>query len=355
MGVCVRLGLLVAVLLAVALLTSTLGPGSSEAQSGTMLNCPQAGEWSISVWSGDDGIGTEQALNTCGAGAVAAAYHIDRDTQQWQRYVLADPEISDLLTLDDFQAIFALGSSVGAASSAPEPTVFAAQAGTMHNCPQPETWAISVWDGGDGTDIGEALDSCGVEVVAAAYAIDADTQSWLRWIRDYPEMSTLPTIDDMQGVLALRSTREWPDFCSIMGAIPATYHGTVVVDGEPAAIGTIISAVGTDGRTWSTTTLTSQGSYAMDVPEPLPVALPCFPGGTVRFRADGAMCGESSEFGVGPSELDLHCRSAVGGIAELPNVSDSAGPSHILMAGLAGAALLALTAGAWYARRRWIR
>ena len=44
----------------------------------------------------------------------------------------------------------------------------------------------------------------------------------------------------------------------------------------------------------------------------------------------------------------------VGGIAELPGVSDSSGRNHIALAGLAAAALLALSAGAWYARRRWL-
>jgi hypothetical protein len=44
----------------------------------------------------------------------------------------------------------------------------------------------------------------------------------------------------------------------------------------------------------------------------------------------------------------------VGGIAELPQVSDSSGPNYIALAGLAAAALVALTAGARYARRRWL-
>jgi hypothetical protein len=45
----------------------------------------------------------------------------------------------------------------------------------------------------------------------------------------------------------------------------------------------------------------------------------------------------------------------VGGIAELPGISDSSDRNHIALAGLAAAALLALTAGGWYARRRWLR
>ncbi len=44
---------------------------------------------------------------------------------------------------------------------------------------------------------------------------------------------------------------------------------------------------------------------------------------------------------------------AVGGIAELPDVSGSSAPNHLALAGLAAAALIALTAGGWYARRRF--
>jgi len=32
-----------------------IGPGSSEAEQDAMHNCPQAGNWAISVWDGADG------------------------------------------------------------------------------------------------------------------------------------------------------------------------------------------------------------------------------------------------------------------------------------------------------------
>lgn len=48
------------------------------------------------------------------------------------------------------------------------------------------------------------------------------------------------------------------------------------------------------------------------------------------------------------------CEDVVGGIAELPEVSDSPGRNYTALAGLAAVALVALTAGAWYARRRWL-
>jgi len=46
---------------------------------------------------------------------------------------------------------------------------------------------------------------------------------------------------------------------------------------------------------------------------------------------------------------------AVGGIAELPDVSGSSAANYPALAGLAAAALVALMAGGWYARRRWPR
>jgi hypothetical protein len=45
----------------------------------------------------------------------------------------------------------------------------------------------------------------------------------------------------------------------------------------------------------------------------------------------------------------------VGGLAELPGVVGSSGPNYVLLAGLAAAAVVALAAGGWYARRRWVR
>jgi hypothetical protein len=44
----------------------------------------------------------------------------------------------------------------------------------------------------------------------------------------------------------------------------------------------------------------------------------------------------------------------VGGIAELPDVADSAAGGHVALTGVGAVALVALTAGAWWARRRWL-
>lgn len=87
-------------------LTVSLAPTST---SGRMVGCPRAGKWSLAVWAGADGADIGQALATCGAGAVAAAYYIDPHTQVWLRWVAGWPAISNLATVDSGQGVIALG------------------------------------------------------------------------------------------------------------------------------------------------------------------------------------------------------------------------------------------------------
>ena len=88
----------------------------------------------------------------------------------------------------------------------PSWSAFGGQQGSMHNCPQPGRWAISVWSGDDGTDPEQAFASCGALAVQAAYYIDPETQSWLRWFAGRQEISNLTAVNDMQAVLALGAT-----------------------------------------------------------------------------------------------------------------------------------------------------
>ena len=124
------------VALVAAMLTSgllalswTLLSGSSEAGVGSMHNCAPAGKWSIAVWDGASGTSPTDALASCGAGAVDAAYSIDPPTQTWLRWFAARPELNNLPPLSDVQGLLALGSAAGPGATA-TPTPSATPAAT---------------------------------------------------------------------------------------------------------------------------------------------------------------------------------------------------------------------------------
>jgi len=159
-----------------------------------MFGCPHAGKWSMAAWGGEDGIDANEALDTCGAGAVAAAYALDASSGEWLRRFRDRPEISNLSTFENMQGFFALGSSTASPTAAVEPAP--AEPGQMRGCPLPGIWSIAVWDGPD-ADTGDALDTCGVWQVGVAYSLDPETGGWARSFRDRPELSTLNALPSL--------------------------------------------------------------------------------------------------------------------------------------------------------------
>jgi hypothetical protein len=161
-------------------------------EAGQMNNCPQAGRWAVAAWVGPDGVDAGEALATCGEGAVDAAYALDPSTGEWLRWFRDRPELSKLSTVENMQGLITLGSSTASAipsAQAPPP-----EPGQMRSCPLPGRWAMAVWDGPDSTDVGAALDTCGVWQADAAYWLNPETGGWERWFRDRPELSTFPKL-----------------------------------------------------------------------------------------------------------------------------------------------------------------
>lgn len=77
--------------------------------------------------------------------------------------------------------------------------------------------------------------------------------------------------------------------------------------------------------------------------------------GTPAFFINGIMVAGAQPFSVFQTIIDSLLAPPVGGIAQLPDVAgdpDSSGRNYVVLASLSAAGLLALTAGAWYARRR---
>jgi hypothetical protein len=89
-----------------------------------------------------------------------------------------------------------------AAAATPAPTV-APTTGVLHNCPLPGKWAISVWDGPDGTPTANALATCTGVSIGAVYSLDPTTNGWSRYFTGRPDVSNLLTVDDMEGIITL--------------------------------------------------------------------------------------------------------------------------------------------------------
>lgn len=90
--------------------------------------------------------------------------------------------------------------------------------------------------------------------------------------------------------------------------IPGTYNGLVRLNGVPAASGFEVSA-SVGGTVWGTA-IVSGGRYAIDIPDHLPTAPPCFEAGTIAFSIDGATCTPTAQWGSGLHDLDLTCAAA---------------------------------------------
>jgi hypothetical protein len=276
----------------------------SEAQAGTMYTCPQAGKWAISVWSGERA-DISEALDTCGAGAIDAAYYIHPLTQAWRVFFRGQPAISDLNGLDNLQAVATLGSPTATPTSSAQPTPTPGPSpGEMNGCPLAGKWALSAWNGPNATETADALATCS-EVVGVAYWLDPETQTWQRYIHERPELTTLSHIDNLQGVFALGST-EAKEYCAIN--IPGTYHGAVTIDGQPAPAGTAIK-VFKGGIEFGSTTVTEDGTYTVNAPVSAPVIPPCFESasGPLTFTCGDAEAQEKPNWGPALRLQDLTC------------------------------------------------
>ena len=69
-----------------------------------------------------------------------------------------------VFTLSLLGGVFALG--LLALAWVLGPGASQAEDATFQNCPQPGKWAIAVWGGDDGTDVGEAFATCGEGAVS---------------------------------------------------------------------------------------------------------------------------------------------------------------------------------------------
>jgi hypothetical protein len=131
----------------------------------------------------------------------------------------------------------------------------------------------------------------------------------------------------------------------------AKFTGSPTGGSASVSVGAVTAQTNTAGKTTTqimqdlTSGLVAQGVGA------------AFEGGEIRITdnlADVLFSAGNTDSGLA-LWLQLQARLSVGGLAELPGVAGSSSLNYIAVAGLAAAALVALSAGGWYARRRWVR
>jgi hypothetical protein len=128
----------VALALGLVALAWAVGTASSEAQDNKLRNCPEPGKWSIAVWDGDDGADADQALATCGKGAVVAAYSLDSQTQKWSRRFPGRADISNLDFINPWQGLIVLGAmDIPLPAPSPTPTPYPTPSPTPTPYPTP--------------------------------------------------------------------------------------------------------------------------------------------------------------------------------------------------------------------------
>ena len=292
---------------------SVLGVGSSAAQQGAMHNCPLAGKWAITVWDGSDGTDTGQALVTCGAGAVAAAYYIDPGTQSWLRYFVGRPEVSNLLTVDNMQGVVAIGGPGAPATPTPSATQTPTATPTRTPTPTPTptstaapavehhlTLVVEPPEGGTTSPSpGTHWYAHGTTVQVHA---EASTDWWFHyWSGDCPSDDTYITVHMNADKTCIANFAPCPP------VIQGTYQGTVHLNGELAPDGTLVEAFG-GGLKWGETR-TSGGFYALDIPQVSPEVPPCFEGGEITFNANDVTCTPQPVWASGSHAVDLACTS----------------------------------------------
>ncbi len=223
------------VVVAIGLVAWALTAGSSEAQSGTMQNCPAAGKWSIAVWSGASGTAAADALATCGSGAVDAAYALDAQTGGWLRWFAGKPDVSNLPPFSDMQGVLALGLAI-----AETPTPVATATATPTTTPSEGGPELGTYRGTTSQgkpiefDVVEGSQAIGRIKIEAEGVFPGGTCS----VKTAPTGVSLPIVDNHFG-------HSFPGNYSISGTFdsPTTASGKLGIFAGPAATACISGSV----------------------------------------------------------------------------------------------------------------
>ncbi|MCJ7509849.1 MAG: FG-GAP repeat protein [Dehalococcoidia bacterium] len=171
-----------------------------------------------------------------------------------------------------------------------------------------------------------------------------------------PNAGSAYLFDGMSGTLLLTIDNPFPDVGDNFGSAVAGVGGRILVGAshdDPGGIGNAGSVYLFDG---------ASGALLLTIPNPAPGVDDLF-GCSVAGVGGNILVGAHLDDPGGVTDagsayllcIGDACESPgpVGGMAELPDVAGSSGPPYAALAVELAAAVVALAAGTWYARRRW--
>jgi subtilisin family serine protease len=319
-------------------------------------------------------------VNGDGKGDIAVgagSEDVGENTNQGRAYVFSGADGSLLLTLDspNPQALANFGASVAVGDvngdGKEDIAVGAYKEDVAGNIDQGRAYVFSGADGsllltldspnpqanawfGAPVAVGDVNDDGKVDIAAGAYSEDVGGNTWQgrAYVLSGADGSLLFTLDTP-------NPQEYASFGAwvAVGDVNGDGKGDIAV----GALGEDVDMFADQGRAYVFSGADSSLLFALDTLDPQDYAN--F-GGSLAVgdvNADGrpdivAGAIRGASVYVFPSEpgpsTPTPTPAAVGGVAELPGVSDSSDRDYIALAGLAALALVAFTAGAWYARRQ---
>jgi hypothetical protein len=164
-----------------------------------------AASWANFVWSGAS---SPQTVADCfGAGNIAVMYRLDAATGTFQRWIRGRDDLSNMGEVMRFDALLALN-----AGAQPATCTMPDDASPLSLTIPVGSWANFAWLAFT-VPAELAPQACSEDSIAVIYRLDANTQTFQRWIRGRPELSNMTAVQPYDALLALNSSGQ-PSTCT---------------------------------------------------------------------------------------------------------------------------------------------
>jgi hypothetical protein len=178
--------------------TATPSPTATPIPGGTRAVTIPPGSWANFAWTGDS---APQTIADCfGIGNIAVMYRLDAFTQTFERWVHGREDLSNMGEVQTYEALLALN-----ASAQPATCNMPSQLLPRNLTIPASSWANFAWTGNTIFPAEGAAQCFGEGNITVIYRLDTTTQTFQRWVRGRPELSTMEAVQPYDALLALNS------------------------------------------------------------------------------------------------------------------------------------------------------